>query len=172
MNIKLFDMEKGVLVPSEHCYNINTYKDIIEAYPEDHMSIFSYLFYMCCPDPDINPFVNLKEYEKEEVILQQLNVEWSTEDEQIIEALEFTKKLYETPTLRAYNGIKHMLDRLADYMERVSITDGKDGNLTQLTNTAAKFDQIRASYKGAMEDLAKEQKSQVRGHQKLAYDQK
>jgi hypothetical protein len=165
-------MDKGVLVPTEHCYNLNTLKDIIEAYPDDHMSIFSYLFYMCCPDPDINPFVNLKEYEKEDVILKQLQVEWSTEDEQIIDALAFCKKLYETPSLRAYNGIKHMLDRIADYMERTPITDGKDGNLTQLTNTAAKFDQIRSSFKGAMEDLAKEQKSQVRGHQRLAYDQK
>ena len=136
------------------------------------MSIFSYLFYMSCPDPDTNPFVNLKEFEKEDVILNQLNVKWSVEDEQIVEALLFCRRLYETPTLRAYIGIKHMLDKLADYMESTEITHGRDGNITAVVNVASKFDQIRASYKGAMEDLQKEQKSQVRGQQKLAYDQK
>ncbi len=165
-------MEKGVMVPSEHCYNLTTLKEIIKEYPNDHMSIFSYLFYMCCPDPDINPFTNVKEFEKEEMILEQLQVEWSTEDEKISEALKFCKKLYETPTLRAYNGIKNMLDRLADYMDETEITHGRDGNITAIVNAAAKFDQIRSSFKGAMEDLAKEQKSQVRGSQKLAYDQK
>ena len=173
MNIKLFDMDKGVLVPSEHCYNLNTLKDIIEAYPDDHMAIFSYLFYMTCPDPDVNPFVNLKEFEKEDTIMEQLKVDtWSSEDEQIIDALAFCTKLYETPTLRAYTGIKHMLDKLATYMDETEITHGRDGNLTALANVAAKFDAIRGSFKGAMEDLQKEQKSQVRGHQKLAYDQK
>lgn len=173
MNIKLFDMDKGVLVPTEHCYNLKALKVIINEYPEDHMSIFSYLFYMTCPDPEINPFSNLKEFEKESVIMEQLQVEtWSSEEEEIEKALMFCTKLYETPTLRAYKGIKSMLDRLADYMETVAITHGRDGNLTALTNTAAKFDLIRASYKGAMKDMADEQKSQVRGHQKLAYDQK
>jgi hypothetical protein len=173
MNIKLFDMDKGVLVPSEHCYNLATLKDIIKEYPEHHMGVFSYLFYMSCPDPEINPFFNLPEHEKEDVIMQELKVEeWTSEDEKIIIALDFCKKLYETPTLRAYKGIKQMLDRLAEYMENTEITHGRDGNLTSLTNTAAKFDQIRSSFKGAMEDLAKEQKSQVRGSQRLAYDQK
>ena len=32
-------------------------------------------------------------------------------------ALDMCKKLYETPTYRAYVGIKSMLDRLAKYME-------------------------------------------------------
>lgn len=173
MNIKLFDMQKGVLVPSEHCYNLSTLKDIMEAYPDDHLAIYSYLFYMSCPDPDINPFVNTPEFEKEDVIMSQLKVDtWSTEDEQIVDALEFCKKLYTTPTLRAYNGIKNMLDKLADYLEETEITHGRDGNITAIVNVAAKFDAIRNSFNGAMQDLEKEQKSQVRGHQKLAYDQK
>jgi len=73
--------------------------------------------------------------------------------------------------MRAYNGIKQMLDRLANYMATTSITDGRDGNITALTNTAAKFQQIREAYKGAYKDLQEEQASRARGGAGLAYDQ-
>jgi hypothetical protein len=68
-------------------------------------------------------------------------------------------------------GIKSMLDRLASYMEHTSIQHGRDGNITAVVNAAAKFEQIRSSYKGAYKDLMEEQKSHVRGGQNLAYDQ-
>ncbi|BCV02205.1 MAG: hypothetical protein CM15mV51_0200 [uncultured marine virus] len=85
--------------------------------------------------------------------------------------LTMCKKLYETPTYRAYKGIKSMLDRLATYMEHTQIEHGRDGNINSLVNAAAKFEQIRNSYKGAFNDMKQEQESSVRGGQGLAYDQ-
>jgi hypothetical protein len=82
-----------------------------------------------------------------------------------------SKKLYETPTYRAYKGISSMLDRLASYMEKTPIEHGRDGNITAIVNAAAKFEQIRNSFKGAYTDLIDEQKSSVRGGQGLSYDQ-
>jgi hypothetical protein len=79
--------------------------------------------------------------------------------------------MYETPTFRAYKGIKQMLDKLATYMETTTISHGRDGNINSLVAAAAKFQQIRDSYKGAYKDLQEEQKSQVRGGAGLAYDQ-
>jgi len=96
---------------------------------------------------------------------------FSPEDETIINALNLCKQLYETPTYRAYMGIKTMLDRLATYMQNTPIEHGRDGNINSLINVAAKFDQIRASYKGAFKDLKDEQSSSVRGGQQLGYDQ-
>ena len=64
------------------------------------------------------------------------------------------------------------MDRLAEYMMTVKITDGRDGNITALVNAAAKFEQIRQSYKGSYKELMEEQKSVVRGGQHVAYDQK
>ena len=40
-----------------------------------------------------------------------------------------------------------------------------------MVNAAAKFEQIRQSYKGAFTDMKSEQESSVRGGQGLAYDQ-
>jgi hypothetical protein len=169
--VKLFDIQNGTVVPSEHCYVLRDLKIIIDAYPEDYHKIFAYIFYMTCPNPDLNPFFNTIEHEKEELILSQLNVDFSTEDELIVDALKFCTKLYETPTLRAYMGIKSMLDRLAGYMGTSTLTDGRDGNINSIVNAAAKFEQIRVSFRGAYKDLLEEQKSQVRGGQQVAYDQ-
>ena len=169
--VKLFDIHEGAIIPSEHCYARKFLKDIMEEYPDSYMKVYLYLFYMTCPNPDMNPFFDTPENEKEELILSQIQPDFSTEDEPILYALDMCKKLYETPTYRAYIGMKHMLDRLAKYMETTPIEHGRDGNINSLVNAAAKFEAIRMSFKGAYKDLMEEQKSMVRGGQQLGYDQ-
>jgi hypothetical protein len=172
--IRLFDIKNGVVIPTEHCYNIKVLKDIMDYYGHEdaYLKVYSYLFYMYCPDEDLNPFANMHDLEKQRTILQQVDAGFSVEDELISEAEGFVKKLFETPTSRAYEGIRSMLDRLGDYMRTTSITHGRDGNITAIVNAAAKFEQIRTSYKNAYKDLKEEQKSAVRGKEKLAYDQR
>lgn len=171
MLIKLFDIQNGKVIPTEHCYTLKSLKRISDNYPEDSLKIYQYLFYMTCPNPDLNPFFNTLETEKEELILDEIEAEFSTEDDIIVAALNFCTKLYETPTLRAYNGIKKALDNMAKYMATTSITDGKDGNISQIRAVAKDFDSIRQSFKGVYKDLQEEQQSTVRGGQGLAYDQ-
>lgn len=169
--IRLFDIQNGKVVPTEHCYTLKFLKDVMEEYPMEYLRIYAYLFYMTCPNPDLNPFFDVPETEKEEIILKEVDADFSTDDDVIVHALTMCKKLYESPTYRAYAGIKSMLDRLAKYMETTDIEHGRDGNITALVNAAAKFEQIRQSFKGTLRDLEEEQKSQVRGGQRLSYDQ-
>mgnify|MGYP005694065823 CR=1 FL=1 len=135
------------------------------------MKVYQYLFYLTCPNPDMNPFFNLPEHQKEEIIIEEIGFEESTEDPAIRYAKDMCEKMYQTPTYRAYVGIKSMLDRLAKYMETTQIEHGRDGNINALVNAAAKFEQIRQSYKGAFTDMRQEQESSVRGGAGLAYDQ-
>lgn len=169
--IKLFDISNGTVIPTEHCYTLKDLKTIIENYPSNYIDVFSYVFYMTCPNPDLNPFFDVVESDRESMIMQQVPNTFSSEDQVIINAVKFCEKLYETPTLRSYMGIKKMLDRLAKYMETAPIEAGRDGNIMALVNTAAKFEDIRQSFKGAYKDLLEEQQSTVRGGQQLAYDQ-
>ncbi len=169
--IRLFDILNSKVVPSEHCYTINSFKEIIETYPEESSNIFAYIFYLSCPNPDLNPFFDVPEVDKEELIRREVGGEFDSDDELITNALEVAKKLYETPTVRAYMGIKTMLDRLAKYMETTDIEHGRDGNITALINAASKFEAIRQSFKGILRDLQEEQQSTVRGGQVLGYDQ-
>ena len=171
MLVKLFDIENGVVVPTEHCYTLKALKDVMDEYPEEHLKIYLYLFYMSCPDPDMNPFFYTPEIDKEDLILKQIDSEFSIEDDCIRIALQFCQRMYETPTSRAYKGIATMLDRLARYMETQSITDGRDGNINSIVSAAKNFDQIRTSFKGVYKDLQDEQSSKVRGGIGMAYDQ-
>ena len=158
MIVRLFDIQNSKVIPSEHCYALPFLKVIMDEYPDTYMQVYQYVFYMSCPNPDLNPFFNLPEHEKEDIIIEEV-------------ALEMCKKMYETPTYRAYVGIKSMLDRLAKYMEVTAIEHGRDGNINSMVNAAAKFEQIRQSYKGAFTDMKQEQESSVRGGAGLAYDQ-
>ncbi len=170
MIIKLFDVQNGKVVPTEHCYTLKALKDLMDNYPEDYLKIYQYLFYMTCPNPDLNPFFNTPERDKEHLIMRELDAEFSTEDEDVYAALKFCERLYETPTSRAYEGMKKALDRIANYLSTTQITDGKDGNISQIRAVAKDFDSIRQSFKGVYKDLQEEQQSKVRGGQGLAYD--
>ena len=171
MIVKLFDIQNNNLILPEHCYALPFLTKVMDEYPDTHLDVYKYVFYMSCPNPDLNPFFNLPENEKEDIIIEEIGLEESVEDGTIRYALDMCKKLYETPTYRAYVGIKSMLDRLAKYMEVTAIEHGRDGNINSMVNAAAKFESIRQSYKGAFSDMKQEQESSVRGGAGLAYDQ-
>ena len=171
MIIKLFDIQNDEVIPSEHCYALEFLKVIMDEYPETYLQVYKYLFYMTCPNPDMNPFFHLPENDKEEIIIEEVGLEESTEDDYIVKALVKCQKMYETPTHRAYLGIKKALDNMATYMANTPITDGRDGNISQIRAVPKDFDAIRQSFKGAYKDLQDEQQTSVRGGQGLAYDQ-
>ena len=169
--IRLFDVQNGKAVPSEHCYTLTFLKDVMDAHPNEYLQIYSYLFYMTCPNPDLNPFFDILENDKEEIILKEVNADFSVDDDVIVRALTMCKKMYETPTYRAYQGIKIFLDNMAKSMATEELTFGRDGSSAALLRMAEKYDAVRQSFKGVYKDLMEEQQSSVRGGQDLAYDQ-
>lgn len=169
--IRLFEVENRVVKPTEHCYMISFLKEIMDTYPENYMKIYAYLFYMSYKGSD-NPYMNLEDEYLEEKVLRDINADFDTEDSKIVYALKECKHMYETPLVRAYNGISGMLEKLSTYMSETHIKDGRDGNITAIVNAAKNFDAIRKSFKGTMKDLEEEQKMVTRGKQNLAYDQR
>lgn len=170
---KLFDIQNGNIVPTEHCYTIKWLKVIMDNYSdnEEYLKVYAYLFYMTYPNPELNPYFNLVDSEKEETILDDIDADFSPEDPEIFGAVDKCREMFSTPTSRAYEGIKGMLDRLALHMKHTQITSGKDSNISQLVQAASKFDQIRQSYKGAFKDLKDELNVHTRGGKQSAYDE-
>lgn len=169
--IRLFEIENKAVKPTEHCHTIKWLKVIMDKWPENALKIYAYIFYMSCTSQE-NPYFNLPFADKEDTIIDDIEIEFSLiEEDEVQEALEKAVKMYETPTVRAYNGIKQALDNIAEYMGNTTITDGKDGNIAQIRAMAKDYDAIRQSYKGTAKDLEAEQKTVVRGGQNLAYDQ-
>jgi hypothetical protein len=169
--IRLFDIENGKLIPSEHCYSLAFLKQIREQYPDTHLAIYSYLFYRSCPNPDLNPFFNMPEEEKDEMIFREVGGGFDRSAVIIQEALEKTQQLYETRTYRLYRSFAIMLDRLGVYVETTPIKHGRDGNIGSLIQAAKNIQDIRQQFKGLEKDYLEEQKTLVRGGQMLAYDQ-
>lgn len=171
--VRLFDIQNGKVIATEHCYTLKFLKDIMDQYVEDdeYLKVYAYLFYMTCPNPDLNPFFDVPEQDKEDLILREIDADFSVEDELIINAIKICKKMYETPTYRAYQGIKIALDNMATFMATEKPTSGRDGSATALLRIAERFDMVRQSFKGVYRDLMEEQQSSVRGGQNLAYDQ-
>jgi hypothetical protein len=169
--IRLFDIQNGQVTATEHCYTLKFLKDIMDAYPDEYLRIYAYLFYMTCPNPDLNPFFDVPEEDKEHLILKEVDADFSTDDDVIFNALKRCEQLYQTPTYRAYQGIKIFLDNMAKSMATEQLTFGRDGSSPALLRMAEKYDQVRQSFKGVYRDLMEEQQSSVRGGQNLAYDQ-
>ena len=169
MAIKLLEISNGKVIPTEHCEQLVFLRKVKEEFPEEYLEIYAYLFYMSCWSEE-NPYFNRPPDDRESEVLKDLDARFDIEHPVILHALERTKKLYETPTVRAYYGISSMLEKLGVFMSTQEITDGRDGNITAMINAAKNFDQIRKSFKGVAKDLAEEQSSRARGGTDLGYD--
>lgn len=169
MHIRLFEVESGTIKPTEHCYMISWLNDIMETFPEEYLKVYAYIFYMTNKSHE-NPYSNITEDELEERVLRDLQPTFDTEHSKILLAMDKCTELFETPTVRAYNGIKTMLDNMSVYLATTEITDGRDGNIRGMLAAAKDFKHIQASFKGAMEDVAEETKVQARGKSVLPYD--
>jgi hypothetical protein len=170
--VRIFDMENGKIIPTVHCYTLKSLKAIIEAYPESYMPMLQYVFYKTCPDPDQNPFFNLPEIDKEELILQEVGADFSTDDPILQEAIAFCDKLYDTPTKRAYRGLKIFMDKIALFFENQSLSTGRDGSLAPMVAAAKNYSDLRASFKDVEKDYKDEIKELARGDSYTAYDQR
>lgn len=173
MTIRLFDVENGKVIPTEHCYTIAVLKEIMDKYPEEkYLKMYAYLQYMTCPNPDLNPYFNMPDDEKEQMIMDGIKADFSTEDEPLPQALEHLKKLNDTATWRAFRGMKSLMDKLGKYLEVTSISSGRDGNGMFLLKAGKEFPELRNAYKMAYRDLEEEQSGNTRGGVGKAYDEK
>jgi hypothetical protein len=168
--IKLLDVENNRVIPTVHCKTIKWLKVIEDNYPKNFIKIYGYIFYMSCPSQE-NPYFNVPVDNREDLVITDLDIDFSLEDDEILEAVKKATVMYQTPTVRAYQGITTMLDNLTDYMSTTQVTAGRDGNINSLLRIAKEFDAIRQSYKGIAKDLEAEQQAHVRGGQELGYDQ-
>jgi hypothetical protein len=169
MLIKLFDVQDKKVVASETTYMVPELALVISTFKENYLKVLYYIFCTTCPD-GTNPYANVDEELKEQVILADQKPEFDLEDPIIIRAQEKCLKLYETPTLRAYIAAKKGVDKIAKWVNETEITSGKDGNGMLYNTYMSKIADYNKQYKDLEKELMEEQ-AKVRGSQKLRYDQ-
>jgi uncharacterized protein YjgD (DUF1641 family) len=168
----LFDVEGKNLVPSQACYAIPWLERIMTLYPNDYLQIYKYIFFTTCPDGTINPYVNLPEDEKEDVVMADLApLKFSLEDDVIVDTVNKCKKLYETPVLRTFLGAKKMLDKVGRFLDDEEITTGKDGNSSEIRAMLKELSTYWENY-NKLENVLKEEQAKVKGDRIIPFHQK
>lgn len=171
MSIILFDIQNSKMTPTKHCYSIGSLKRIMDEYPKDYLSIYAYLFYMSCLNDEENPFANVPEVDKEDMILKEVGGDFSIDDEPIFSALESCKKLYSTPTYELYLSAKRGVEKISKYIRDTPIVDGRDGNTASYLKYLEKFSYVRKSFEETWKAFKDEQGGKSRGGNDIAYDQ-
>lgn len=172
MIVKLFDVQDGVLIPTPHCYALKSLKEVMEAFPRNYIKAYLYIFYMTYPDPEENPFFNIPMEDKEDLILKETGVDFSTDHPAITNAINLCSSMYDTPTRRAHDGMKILIDKLAKFFKSTTVSTGRDGSLDSLMRAGEKFQSLRESFKGVEKDYNEELKAVARGDVFTAYDQR
>lgn len=175
--IKLFDVENNELRLNEHAYAIEWLKDIRIAFPDPqvYMRVYRYIFYMTCPDKDLNVYANMPEQEKSEEILRMLAAGdypgFIEDDGKIEKAIAEARKLYSTPTQEAYLAAKTMLEKLKKSFQTEEITwGGKDATGPALVAAMEKLPKLIQAYNETELKMDAELKSRARGNQMTADD--
>lgn len=160
--IKLFDVKNGVATITDHCYTNVYLNEIIKKFGEDiSVKIFTVLHYMSDLNPETNPYANISEIEKLEVIVracaQDLPLEVDWDDEIIQESLELVRKMYETGSYRAYLSLKTLRDKLQNEIGMVSVSLYKeDGNSAELNRALSVLESLNEATRKAYSEFEAE----------------
>lgn len=173
--IKLWDIEDGDLRPTDACYTISWLKDIMDAFPENYMKVYRYIFYMTCPDDQLNVYRNTEEHNKSEEICRMLAQEKGEpiypEDLKIEKAVKECAKLYDDPPMKVYRAAKIMLEKLQRSFEVEELTwGGKDATGPALTAAMEKLPKLLQAYSEAELKMNQLIKTRSRGNQMLSED--
>jgi len=169
MQICLFEVVNGVVVPEQCTLFIDWLRKIREIYPDDYLKVYGYLFYMSCWDSR-NIYINRPEEERQEMIIQDLAIDFSLDDPIITNALERCKLLYETPTVRGFRTCKNKLTDIYDFLDDNKTTGGKNGNAGDVNMFMKQIPDYLEMY-DKLEIKLKAEQHRVRGAKKIAYDQ-
>lgn len=165
----LFEIHNGKAKITNNTRVIRFYKDIIDKWGESIATkIFVILHFMADLSLE-NPFSNISELEKLEKIIHStypdlpIQIDWNSYEMQ--EAIEFTRKLYETNSYRHYLANKTLLDKLTNAIYYANIDGSKEsGNAGEVKKINDLFSSTRETTKKIYEEFLDEQGTiEVRG---------
>ena len=165
----LFEVKDGRATITNHTRLVWFYNEIIEKWGEQIATkIFTVYHYMADLSLD-NPWANVSELDKLETIISAicpelvLEVDWN--DPIILEGIEYTRKLYETPSYRKYLAVKVLADKATNTLHHSEINTSKEsGNAGEISKTLSLFTALTIEAANAYKEYLEEQGAKrVRG---------
>lgn len=153
--MKLFDIVEKRVIINENILLIPTFKRVVDKYGDKCLDVFCFIHYYCNYK---SPFFEYTDENKEEKLMELYNPDgiFTMEDPEIIEAMKLYNEIQWTPTMELVEAAKIMIHKMAAYLKTASLTDGKDGNITQIGNIMKQLGPNVASYDELKEHVEKE----------------
>ncbi len=164
----IFEIVEKKVILNENILLIPTFKAVVDRYPNIYLDVFCFIYYYCDYK---SPFADYTTEQKEEQLMELYNPEgvFTLEDDELIQAMDLYNKMQWTPTMELLEASKVMMHRMALYLRTAEITDGKDGNITQINNITKTIGQTVSSYDELRTQVEKEkEKATIRGGKNIA----
>jgi hypothetical protein len=166
MQIKIFDIQEGIITINENCLLIPELKTIYDTYTNP-IPALCFVHYMTDP---LGPYANTPEQKREEILLEDYAGDYTTDDEPIYKAVEKLQSLYETPTMQLMKDARKGLETLGNYLSKASIRDeDKGGNLTTFANSLKSIGKISQEFRTLEKEVQEELR--IRGNLNTGYDE-
>lgn len=166
---RILEYEEGRIIITPEAYMISEINAIIKKHenPEPYLA---YVFLMSSPN---SPFINLPEEgdeRREDTIIYEVIQtigEFDVDEELLSKAVDKMKSLYTSTLVRKYEAAKILHDKFTRYMRDKEITEGKDGNMTELMRILEKLGPEMKSFKDLEKQVDEELKTKMRGKSTL-----
>lgn len=163
---RILTVSQNKIVLDETIFAIPEFKALIE-YTEGDTLPFMYIWALYDPQ---SPFMNIEEHEREEAVIKDFPVYEYLQTMEMISAMEKAEKLYFSPLRKILKGAKKAVENISGFLEDTEISDGRDGNLTQIVSTIKSLPQILKAYQEA-ENAYKQEMSRSRGSAQYGIDE-
>lgn len=162
---RIITVSQNSVIIDESILGIPEFKSLLEYSGRDTLP-FMYIWALTDPE---SPYMNLSELEREEQVLKDVPVQEYLNSLEFIEALEKADLLYKSPLRKILKGAKTAVENISKFLEETEISDGREGNLTQVVSTIKSLPQILKAYQEA-ENAYKQEIQRNRGDMKSAID--
>lgn len=164
--IDILTLEGGMVKLTVECYTIPELKKVCEKY-KDPIPALCFLRYTTHP---LSAYLNLDEEIRDEEVYKDYPGEYKPTDLEISIAKDKLNKLYLDTTEKYFKSVKGAVEKLANYLDEVIISDSKDfGNIAHVQKAIDNAGKTIESFK-KLEAKRNEDKKKARGNKYQSWD--
>lgn len=161
---KILTVDSTGVIIDENVLLIPEFKVLWEC----HKSTLPFMYLFSMYDPQ-SPYMNFEEHEREAQVLKDFPVQKYLQSIEMSEAIDKAERLYYSPLRKILGGAKRAVENISSFLSETEISDGRDGNLSQIVQTIKSLPQILKAYQEA-ENAYKQELQRNRGDMKSAID--
>lgn len=169
MSPNILEYENGRIRVTANAYLIPELKNILDKFDNDAEPYLAYVHLMTAID---SPYINIPEDEKRETITYDIHevfsdMDFDPDEELLDPAIEKLKSLFTSTLMNYYESMKISIEKMSRYLRNSEITEGRDGNLSEIIRIHKEAGSTIRSFKDIERQVDEEIKIKTRGDVEL-----